>query len=114
MRHLKIKRVRVLGVWIPILYVPSDSDPDLQGKAGVLCYPIDGRPSFIKIDSRLGLNEQRESLWHEVTHCADIETSGTGRCDLPEKVTGRLARSQYAIMRDNPAMMAELTEENKR
>jgi hypothetical protein len=113
MRHLKIKRVRALGVWIPVFYAPADSDSDLQGQAGVLCHPTDGRASFIKIDSRLGLNEQRESLWHEVTHCADIETSGTGRCDLPEKVTGRLARCQYAIMRDNPAMMAVLCEQDE-
>ena len=113
MRHLKIKRVRALGVWIPVFYAPADTDPDLEGKAGVLCYPTDGRSSFIKIDSRPGLNEQRESLWHEVTHCADIETSGTGRCDLPEKVTGRLARCQYAIMRDNPVLMAVLCEQDE-
>lgn len=113
MRHLKIKRVRALGVWIPVFYAPADTDPDLEGKAGVLCYPTDGRPSFIKIDSRLGLNEQRESLWHEITHAADIETSGTGRCDLPEKVTGRVARCQYAILRDNPALVGELTEEGE-
>jgi hypothetical protein len=113
MARLKTERVRILGNWIPVFYAEAHTDADLQGNRGVMCYPVDGRPPFIKIDSRLDLSEQREALWHEIGHAIETEISGTGQREVSEKVHGRLTRCQIAIMRDNPEVIRELIEEDK-
>ncbi len=100
----EITRARVFGVWFTVERVAANQDSDLAGNRGVILYPEDGRCPGIKIDSRLSQDEQKEALWHELTHAADIELGG-GR-QLAHNTLGRISRAQYALAHDNPDIAA--------
>lgn len=56
----------------------------------------------IDVDAALGPDAARETVWHELTHCAEIAAG----LDLQEHEIHAIARIQYQIMRDNPALVA--------
>ena len=104
-------RVKIMGRWFKISYLYGPTDPELtQRNAG----NINCSHGLIKIDSRLGLDEIKITLWHEFTHGADIESADSeDSLMLREDQVGRVSRALFAIMRDNPKLVAWMLEHDK-
>jgi len=95
--------VRVLGIDVPLLLRRSDEDAYLDSRHG---YCDHGRDRIVlrREDTQ---EQRRETVWHELLHAVEKATT----TDLPEEVLGRVSRAQYAILRDNPALVAWLMED---
>ena len=94
--------LRVHGVLYRLLFVKGSSDSQLAGKnAGVLDWNREDAPT-IKIDNERSLDDQRETLLHELIHAAGGELKIKPLVD-EESITGPLSRYLYGILRDNPA-----------
>ena len=104
-------KVKIMGRWFKINYVYGPTDPELtQYNAG----HINCSQGLIKVDSRLGLDEMKITVWHELTHGADIESAdGDTSLILREDQIGRVARAQFTVMRDNPKLVAWMLEHDK-
>ena len=96
--------IRVHGVKYDLRFVNGTEDGELHGvNNGKVAWP-DGSSPIIKIDANAPLDAQREALFHELIHVADMETAaGDG---MEEPVVKRLARYLYGIARDNPFLFA--------
>jgi hypothetical protein len=93
--------LRVHGVLYRLLFVKGTSDAQLAGKnAGLLDWNRSDAPT-IKIDNGRSLDEQRETLLHELIHAAGGELEIPALVD-EEAITGPLSRYLYGILRDNP------------
>ena len=104
-------KVKIMGRWFKIQYVYGPTDPDLSRRYAGNTNCSEG---IIKIDSRLGRDEIKTTLWHELTHGADIESAdGEESLILREDQIARLSRTQFAVMRDNMKLIAWMLEYDK-
>jgi len=95
--------VRVLGIDVPLLLRPCEADAYLDSRHGY-CDPNRDRIVLRQEDTT---EQRRETVWHELFHACE-KASAT---DFEEEEVARMSRAQFAILRDNPALVRWLMED---
>lgn len=66
------------------------------------------------LDTTVPPAQQRDTLWHEVKHCVNYLAAFGGKDRLGEEETvGRTCSLELAALRDNPSLVAFLTEQDE-
>jgi len=98
-----VTSVRILGLDYPVLVQFKDTDTYLDGKFGY----FDGVRMRIVLAANNDPGVQGEVLLHEIVHAIDAAMQ-TG---LEEDQVGRLSRGLFAVLKDNPGLLAHILNE---
>jgi hypothetical protein len=95
--------VRVLGVDVPLLLTDPREHVFLRDCHGY----ADGDRGAIVLNQNTSLEKRRDTVLHEVLHFLERAL----RTELEEEQLGRMGRGLFAVLRDNPALVAWLMED---
>jgi hypothetical protein len=93
--------VRVAGIDIPIHFRKRKNDAAM---AEALGYYDDGE-MIIVLRKDVAREQQQHVLWHEIFHACE----NAAHLELDEDTVERMARMTYAVIRENPDVIAWVT-----